>query len=102
MNTNQIEKEVRYRFESNRTKQILNEKYQAKMLFAYRNGMWKAGPELLMILNAVPDSESLVILDLYGNPIRVDPVELKPLAFSRWQEQMNAWEVEYTELSTNR
>jgi hypothetical protein len=37
----------------------------------------------------------LVILDLYDNPVQVNAQELFDLAKQRWQEQMNAWLVEY-------
>jgi len=65
------------------------------MLFAYRGGMWRAGPELLNVLHACPVEDDIVILDLYENPVRVDPGELQRLAHDRWQEQMNAWLVEH-------
>jgi hypothetical protein len=65
------------------------------MLFAYRGGMFCAGPELITLLHAVPVEDNIVILDLYENPVRIDPEELKYLAVERWQEQMNAWHVEF-------
>ena len=42
---------VRYYFDRDAAKQALKEKYEAKMLFAYGDGMWKAGPELLGVLH---------------------------------------------------
>jgi hypothetical protein len=69
------------------------------MLFAYSGGMWRAGPELLTLLQAIPVEDDVVILDLYENPIKIDPQELQRLAFDRWQEQMTAWHVEH---ETNR
>ena len=81
---------------------LLKEKYEAKMLFAYNGGMWKAGPELLTLLHAVPVEDDIVLLDLYDNPTQVTPVELQYLVLQRWQEQMNGWLVEYNELSKQR
>jgi hypothetical protein len=42
------------------------------------------------------------LLDLYETPVQVIPEELVELAQQRWQEQMTAWLVEYTEINKNR
>lgn len=102
MNTDNLIAHSRARFEHAAAKRILKEKYQAKMIFAYSGGMWQAGPELLTLLTAIPVEDSVVILDLYGNPVMVNPVELQHLALERWQEQMNAWLTEYNELGQKR
>ena len=81
---------ARARFNHVAAKRILKEKYEAKMLFAYRGGMWRAGPELQTTLLTCPGEEA-VLLDLYENPIRVDTKELYAQSQQRWQEQMNAW-----------
>ena len=95
MDTDALVAHARARFDHAVAKRILKEKYEAKMLFAYRGGMWRAGPELLTVLQAVPVEDDVVLLDLYENPIKVSPMELQHLAFERWQEQMNAWLVEH-------
>jgi len=95
MNTDELVARSRARFEHAAARRLLKEKYQAKLTFAYRGGMFCAGPELLTLLQAVPVEDSVVILDLYENPIQVDPQELQRLAFDRWQEQMTAWLVDY-------
>jgi hypothetical protein len=63
--------------------------------------MFQAGPELINVLMTCPWDDA-VIVDLYKNPVRVAPIELKKLAESRWQEQLTAWLVEYEELNKNR
>jgi hypothetical protein len=95
MDTNSLVAHARARFDHAVAKRILKEKYEAKMLFAYRGGMWRAGPDLLTMLHACPVEDDIVILDLYENPVRVNPGELQRLAHDRWQEQMNAWLVEH-------
>ena len=102
MNTDDLIAQSRARFDHATAKRVLKEKYQAKMLFAYAGGMWQAGPELLTVLNACPDRQSAVILDLYENPIRIDVDELELAAAQRWQEQMNSWLVEHEELAKQR
>ena len=102
MTTETLISQSRARFEHAAAKRLLKEKYEAKMLFAYNGGMWRAGPELLTLLHAVPVDDDVVLLDLYNNPVQVTPVELQYLAFGRWQEQMNGWLVEYNELNKQR
>lgn len=102
MNTEQLVTHSRARFDHAAARRVLKEKYQAKLLFAYNGGMWCAGPELLILLQAIPVEDSVVILDLYETPVKINPTELQYLALSRWQEQMNAWLFEYEELNKNR
>jgi hypothetical protein len=44
----------------------------------------------------------VVLLDLYENPVKIDTKELMSLSQERFNEQMNAWLVEYEELNKNR
>jgi hypothetical protein len=101
MNTEQLISHARARFDHASAKRVLKEKYLAKMIFAHAGGMWVAGPELLNTLMCCPGTES-VILDQYNNPVRVITTELFNLAQQRWQEQMNAWLIEYEELAKKR
>jgi hypothetical protein len=101
MNTEQLIAHSRARFDHAAARRILKEKYQAKMTFAHAGGMWCAGPELLVMLATVPPGDA-VILDLYETPVRINPEELRGMAMTRWQEQMNAWLVEYEELNKQR
>ena len=102
MNTEDLIAHARARFDHATARRVLKEKYQAKMLFAYNGGMWRAGPELLTLLKAVPVKDEIVLLDLYDTPVKINPVELQYLALGRWQEQMNAWLVEHDEMSRKR
>ena len=101
MNTEQLIAHGRARFDHVAARRLLKEKYQAKLVFAHAGGMWCAGPELINILATVPPGDA-VLLDLYETPVLVRPEELRGLAMQRWQEQMNAWLVEHTELGTKR
>jgi hypothetical protein len=94
MDTNELVAHSRARFDHAVAKRILKEKYQARMLFAYRGGMFRAGPELQTTLLTCPGTTA-VILDLYENPVQVATRELLALSQQRWQEQMNAWLVEH-------
>jgi len=101
MDTNALIAHARARFDHEAAKRTLKEKYQAKMLFAYAGGMWRAGPELQTTLLTCSGAEA-VLLDLYENPIRVDTKELYAQSQQRWQEQMNAWLVEHEQNQKKR
>jgi hypothetical protein len=101
MNTDNLIAHARARFDHVAARRVLKEKYEARMLFAYAGGMWRAGPELVVMLATVPPGDA-VILDLYETPVKVKPEELRLMAMQRWQEQMNAWLVEHEELNKKR
>ena len=101
MDTESLISYARSRFNHESARRLLKEKYEARMLFAHAGGMWRAGPELLVMLATVPPGDA-VILDLYETPVQVRPEELRGLAMIRWQEQMNAWLVEHEQLNKQR
>ena len=101
MNTDKLISHSRGRFDHAVAKRTLKEKYLAKMICAHAGGMWRAGPEMIALLSLYSD-QSIVIQDLYENPVRVNAMELCEIMRSRWQEQMTAWLVEHDQLSKNR
>ncbi len=101
MTTESLISYARSRFDHESARRLLKEKYQARLTFAYQGGMFRAGPELQTMLLTCPDVTA-VILDLYENPVQVDTKELYAQSQQRWQEQMNAWLVEYQQLSQRR
>lgn len=101
MNTNELVNQARSRFDHATARKVLKEKYEAKMLFAYNGGMFKSTPEMITFLSLYTGQE-IVLLDLYDNPVKVNADYLKDEMQKRWYEQMNAWLVEYTELSKQR
>ena len=101
MNTDELVAYGRSRFEHAAARRTLKEKYQAKMTFGWNGGMFKTTPEMITFLSLY-NNERIVILDLYETPIEVNAKELCDLMKMRLQEQMNAWLVEYTDLSQNR
>ena len=101
MDTDVLVEQSRTRFAHEAARRVLREKYQAKLTFAYRGGMWRAGPELLTVLACSQDAE-IVLLDLYDNPVEIQVDELESMAYERWQEQLRAWLVEHRALSRER
>jgi len=101
MNTDDLIAHARSRFDHAAARRTLKEKYSARMLFAYQGGMFRAGPELQTTLLTCPGTDA-VILDLYENPVKINTRELLSLSQQRWQEQMNAWLVEYEQTNQQR
>ena len=103
MNTDELIRHGRARFEHAAAKKLLKEKYQAKLTFVSQGGMWSAGPELLNLLAVCADrGAEVVIEDLYHNPVRINVEQLRELAWERWQECMNAWLTEFDTLHATR
>jgi hypothetical protein len=102
MNTDELIAHSRTRFDHAQSRRLLKEKYQAKMIFAHAGGMWCAGPELNTMIFTCGRIGEIVLPDLYENPIKADSKELMALSQARWNEQMNAWLVEYDELNKKR
>lgn len=102
MDTDQLISHSRARFEHEAARRTLREKYQAKLTFAYRGGMWCAGPELNSTIFTCGRMGEVVLEDLYGNPVRIDTKELMEMSQERFNEQMNAWLVEYEQINKNR
>ena len=94
MDTDALIAHARTRFDHETARRVLKEKYQARLVFAHRGGMWRAGPELIVLLATVPPGDA-VLQDLYETPVQVNPEQLRSLAMQLWQEQMNAWLVEF-------
>lgn len=101
MQTDQLSQNIKTRFDHQQARIVLRETYDAKMLFAHDGGMWKASPDLIVLCDCCQDSH-VVLEDYYNTPVSVDPRQLKKLAMQRWQEQMNAWQAEYNEISKQR
>ena len=102
MNTDELVAHSRARFEHATARRTLKEKYQAKLTFAYRGGMWRAGPELNCTIFTCGRIGEVVLLDLYENPVKIDTKELMALSQERFNEQMNAWHIDYEQLNQNR
>jgi hypothetical protein len=82
-------------------KQILREKIQTDLHFAYNGGLFKASQELIAFLNAWTDNE-IFLEDTYHNPIKVNRQELLTLAQQHYQTAMNSWHTQHEELKRTR
>ena len=101
MDTNNLVKQARSRFDHAAANRVLKEKYEARMIFAHAGGMFKSTPETITFLSLY-NNEDIVLLDLYDNPVKVNATDLKDQMQKRWYEQMNAWLAEWSGLRKQR
>ena len=101
MQTDTLIAHARARFDHAAARRTLRERYQAKLVFGYRGGMFRATPDMITFLDLYGD-DTIVVEDLYQNPIEVDAGELGRIMRQRWQEQMTAWLIEYQDISRQR
>ena len=71
------------------------------MLIAEQGGLWKADQFTIGFLNSF-DSEKVIMLDVYNNPVEIDRVELLNKLTETYQNIMTQWYTEYKELENKR
>jgi hypothetical protein len=108
MTTSVFVKRARDRFSHHDSRQYLIEKYQNKLQVTHEGSLFKVTHELIALLRQplTDDTDSsldtIIILDVYNNPVKVNRVELLKLATHVYSEVMSQWHEEYTQLSTLR
>lgn len=101
MDTKTLIAESKARFAHNSAKEYLKEKYEAKLLVADQNGLWRADTSTINFLNAV-NLEEVVLIDTFQNPVKVDRVKLLELLKDVYHTTMNDWYTEWKELENKR
>jgi hypothetical protein len=101
MDTKALIREAHARFAHNSAKQLLKEKYQAKLIVASQGGLWKVTPELIAFVNDC-GTEHLILLDEYENPVKVIKEELLPVLVNTYITVMEEWHNEFQELRHKR
>jgi hypothetical protein len=101
MDTEQLIIDVKARFAHNASKAYLKDKYESKLIFADQNGMWTANAELFAVLSVLI-IEPVIILDNYGNPVKVNRNQLLLKAQQVYRSVMEEWYDETESLKNNR
>jgi hypothetical protein len=101
MNTDALIAHARAKFDHAAARKVMQEKYQARMIFGWNGGMFRASPELITFLSLYGDEE-IVMPDLYENPIKFKASDVCNIMRAKWQEQMNAWLIEHSQMSQQR
>jgi len=101
MDTKQLIKDTKARFNHNAAKQQLKEKYQAKLIIADQGGLWTVTSDLLAQL-AASSADTIVLLDTYSNPVKVNREDLLKVSNEIYAIVMEEWHAEFTALANNR
>jgi len=101
MDTKTLLQESKARFNHNSAKDYLEKKYQNKLTVATQGGLWKADHETIGFLNSFTIDE-LVVIDTFNNPVKVNRLQLLSTLRTLYQEVMNEWYEEWTELEQKR
>lgn len=98
---NDIVDKVRQATDYQTNKRILREKITSDLHIPYHGGLFMTSMELIAFLNSWQDNE-IFIEDVYGNPIKVDRIELLDLTKAHYQSVMNEWNIEHEKLKRIR
>jgi hypothetical protein len=101
MDTKTLISDAKARFSFNSSKTYLNDKYTSKLIFADQNGLWNATTDLIAFLSSV-SNDTVILLDSYQNPIKVDPKRLLDKTQSVYNQVMTDWYTEFEELKNTR
>lgn len=101
MDTKTLLAESKARFSHNSAKQYLKEKYESRLTVAEQGGLWKADKDTISLLNAF-DTEKLVIMDTFNNPVEVNRKELLVVLKTVYDTTMTDWLKEWKELEGKR
>jgi hypothetical protein len=101
MDTNTLISEAKARFSHNSAKAYLKDKYTSKLIIAEQDGLWTASTALISFLSTQID-DSVVIIDNFDNPVKVDSKLLLAKLQSTYNSVMEEWYNEYKELEGKR
>lgn len=101
MNTKTLILDAKARFSHNAAKAYLKEKYTNKLIIADQNGLWSADRQTISFLKSFT-SKTLVLMDLFDNPVKVDRAKLLTKLQETYETAMNEWHAEWQELESKR
>lgn len=101
MDTSQLISDAKARFNHNAARAQLAAKYSSRLILAEQGGLWTAKPELLSFLGGTT-AKTLVLIDNFDNPIKVSRVDLLTKLTETYNQVMNDWHAEWSELEKKR
>jgi len=102
MDTNTLLTDIKARFNHNSAKAYLTEKYNAKLIVADQGGLWKADQQTISTLDSFSGSKTLILIDTFGNPLRVEREDLLKKLKEVYLVVTFEWYQEWQELETKR
>ena len=101
MDTNKLIQDAKARFDFNTQKQELKDKYEGKLIFADQGGLFTAGPNLFATLQTITQTY-VIIVDNYGNPVKVNATKLLSKAVNIYTTVMQEWLEEFNTIQEAR
>jgi hypothetical protein len=94
MDTTQLISDAKARFAHNSAKAYLKDKYQSKLIVAEQGGFWTVTPDLISFLHSLKEP-NVVIIDNFGNPVKVERRNLLIKLTETYNTVMNEWYAEW-------
>jgi len=101
MDTQELIKEAKARFEHKSAKAYLHEKYSNKLQIAEQGGLWKADPQTITLLQSF-NTKTMILIDMFGNVVEVDRKSLLEKLKDQYQTVMKEWHDEHKSLEAKR
>ncbi len=101
MNTQDLIHQAKARFAHNAAREYLKEKFNGKLLTVDQNGLWKADPATISLLNSLDDPE-VVLLDTFEKPVLVDRKMLLSVLTKKYSEVMKEYYLEWSKIGDIR
>lgn len=93
--------DTKARFAHNSAKAYLKDKYESKLIVAEQGGLWKADAATIGLLNSF-SSYTIVLIDTFQNPVKVNREELLVKLITIYTEVMDDWYKEWSEIENKR
>ena len=90
------------KFDLTAARKTLEEKINQNLLVSVNGGSFRVTPELIAFVTAWPGDMRLFLKDIYNQPVELDRNTFLTEIRGRYQIAMNAWHVEYDQLSKMR
>lgn len=101
MDINLLQEHAKLAYDHAIAKKNLAERIQARMNISYNDGYFTVTEQLISFLSSW-DDETLILIDSYQKPIKVNRLELLHLCQQRYRELLNEWHEEWQELKKVR
>lgn len=103
MDVKLLVEEAKARFSHNSAKEYLKDKYESKLIIATQGGLWKSDQQTLTFLYSIHLSQrEVVLLDTFGNPVKVNALELWKTLIQNYNNVMEEWHGEWKNLESKR
>ena len=102
MNVEQIKTTSRLKYLHTLAKETASEKYLAKLTIPFNGGMWRVSIEMISFLKFQTKKDSVILLDIYQNPVKVDRKQMLDICERTYHEVMEEWFLEIEEINKQR